>query len=153
MRNDLRKNDIHLDGIDTKLIELLYDNARTPMSELARSVSMTAPSVNERLKRLEESGVIAGYRVDIDPLALGYSLIAIVRMRQLPGKMHELEAQINLIPEIVECDKVTGDDCYIARLYLKNISELDPILDSISDLADTNTSIVKSTPMKRRLLV
>ncbi len=153
MRNDLRKSDIHLDGIDKRLIELLYDNARTPVSELARSVSMTAPSVNERLKRLEESGIIAGYRVDIDPLTLGYSLIAIVRMRQLPGKMHELEAQINSIPEIVECDKVTGDDCYIARLYLKNISELDPILDSISDLADTNTSIVKSTPVKRRLLV
>jgi Lrp/AsnC family leucine-responsive transcriptional regulator len=74
-------------------------------------------------------------------------------MRQLPGKMKELEAQINSIAEIVECDKVTGDDCYIARLYLKDISELDPILDSISELADTNTAIVKSTPVKRRLLV
>ena len=153
MRNDLRKYDIHLDGIDTKLIEILYDNARTPVSELARIVGMTAPSVNERLKRLEESGVISGYRVDINPVALGYSLMAIVRMRQLPGKMKALEAQINLIPEIVECDKVTGDDCYIARLYLKDISELDPILDSISELADTNTAIVKSTPIKRRLLV
>ncbi|MEP3348616.1 MAG: Lrp/AsnC family transcriptional regulator [Marinomonas sp.] len=153
MRNDFRKNEFHLDGIDTQLIKLLFDNARTPVSELARTVGMTAPSVNERLKRLEESGVIAGYRIDINPVALGYSLMAIVRMRQLPGKIHELEAQIQAIPEIVECDKVTGDDCYIARLYLKDIGELDPILDSISELADTNTAIVKSTPVKRRLLV
>ncbi|MFT4573942.1 Lrp/AsnC family transcriptional regulator [Marinomonas primoryensis] len=153
MRNDLKKEDAHLDGIDTRLIELLYDNARTPVTELARAVGMTAPSVNERLRRLEDSGVIAHYRVEVNPAALGYGLMAIVRMRQLPGKMKELEAQINSIAEIVECDKVTGDDCYIARLYLKDISELDPILDSISELADTNTAIVKSTPVKRRLLV
>jgi len=153
MRNDLKKEDIQLDGIDTHLIKLLYDNARIPVTELARAVGMKAPSVNERLKRLEESGVIAHYRVEVNPVVLGYGLMAIVRMRQLPGKMKELEAQINLIPEIVECDKVTGDDCYIARLYLKDISELDPILDSVAELADTNTSIVKSTPVKRRLLV
>ncbi len=83
--------------------------------------------------------MIAHYRVEVNPAALGYGLMAIVRMRQLPGKMKELEAQISSIAEIVECDKVTGDDCYIARLYLKDISELDPILDSISELADTNT--------------
>jgi Lrp/AsnC family leucine-responsive transcriptional regulator len=153
MRKSLRKNDIDLDATDTKLIRLLNDNSRTSVTELAREVGMTAPSVNERIKRLEENGVIVGYRVDINPAALGYGLMAIVRMRQLPGKMKELEAQINSIPEIVECDKVTGDDCYIARLYLKDISQLDPILDSISELADTNTAIVKSTPVKRRLLV
>jgi Lrp/AsnC family leucine-responsive transcriptional regulator len=153
MRNSLRKNEIDLDAIDTKLIRLLNENARTPVTELAREVGMTAPSVNERIKRLEENGVIVGYRVEINPIALGYDLMAIVRMRQLPGKMKALEAQINAIPEIVECDKVTGDDCYIVRLYLKDISELDPILDSISELADTNTAIVKSTPVKRRLLI
>ncbi|GAB3486954.1 Lrp/AsnC family transcriptional regulator [Marinomonas epiphytica] len=153
MRNNFRNNNITLDGIDTQLIRLLYDNARTPVSELARVVGMTAPSVNERLKRLEENGVIAGYKIEINPDALGYGLMAIVRMRQLPGKIHELEKQISAIPEIVECDKVTGEDCYIARLYLKDISELDPILDRVSELADTNTAIVKSTPVKRRLLI
>lgn len=153
MRNNLGKYEIHLDGTDVKLIELLYENARTPVAELARAVGMTAPSVNERLRRLEENGVIAGYRVDINPAALGYSLMAIVRMRQQPGKIKQLEALIASIPEFVECDKVTGDDCYIARLYLKDISELDPILDRVSELADTNTAIVKSTPVTRRLLV
>ena len=70
MRNDLQKENTRLDGIDTRLIELLYDNARTPVTELARVVGMTAPSVNERLKRLEESGVVANYRVEVEPKAL-----------------------------------------------------------------------------------
>ncbi|SBS26252.1 HTH-type transcriptional regulator LrpC [Marinomonas spartinae] len=153
MRNNLKKEKSILDGIDSKLIEQLYTNARTPVTELARAVGMTAPSVNERLKRLEESGVISGYRVEVNPVVLGYSLMAIVRMRQLPGKLKALEALIQSIPEFVECDKVTGDDCYIARLYLKDISQLDPILDQVSELADTNTAIVKSTPVKRRLLI
>ncbi|MBJ7555019.1 Lrp/AsnC family transcriptional regulator [Marinomonas spartinae] len=153
MRNNLKKEKTILDGIDSKLIEQLYTNARTPVTELARAVGMTAPSVNERLKRLEESGVISGYRVEVNPVVLGYSLMAIVRMRQLPGKLKALEALIQSIPEFVECDKVTGDDCYIARLYLKDISQLDPILDQVSELADTNTAIVKSTPVKRRLLI
>lgn len=153
MRNNLRKEEFALDGIDTKLIELLYANARTPVTDLARAVGMSAPSVNERLKRLEESGVIAGYRVEVNPKVLGYSLMAIVRMRQLPGKLKALEALISSIPKFVECDKVTGEDCYVARLYLKDISELDPILDRVSELADTNTAIVKSTPVTRRLLV
>ncbi|MCZ2721610.1 Lrp/AsnC family transcriptional regulator [Marinomonas sp. 15G1-11] len=153
MQNHLKKEIIHLDGIDSRLIELLYENARTPVTELSRAVGMTAPSVNERLKRLEEKGVIAGYRIEVNPTVLGYSLIAIVRMRPLPGKLKALEALIVSIPEFVECDKVTGEDCYIARLYLKDISDLDPILDRFSELADTNTAIVKSTPVKRRLLV
>ncbi|SBS40053.1 HTH-type transcriptional regulator LrpC [Marinomonas spartinae] len=153
MRNNLKKEKSILDGIDSKLIEELYTNTRTPVTELARAVGMTAPSVNERLKRLEESGVISGYRVEVNPVVLGYSLMAIVRMRQLPGKLKALEALIQSIPEFVECDKVTGDDCYIARLYLKDISQLDPILDQVSELADTNTAIVKSTPVKRRLLI
>ncbi len=153
MRNHLRNQEIQLDGTDRKLIELLYENARTPIAELARAVGMTAPSVNERLKRLEDNGVIDGYRIEVNPVALGYSLMSIVRMRQHPGKHKQLEALINSIPEFVECDKVTGDDCYIARLYLKNISDLDPILDRVAEIADTSTAIVKSTPIKRRLLV
>jgi len=153
MRNNLKNYETQLDGTDVKLIGLLYENARTPITELARAVGMTAPSVNERLKRLEESGVISGYRIDINPVALGYSLMAIVRMRQQPGKIKQLEALIESIPEFVECDKVTGDDCFVARLYLKDISDLDPILDRVAEVADTNTAIVKSTPVARRLLI
>jgi Lrp/AsnC family transcriptional regulator, leucine-responsive regulatory protein len=122
------------------------------ITDLAKAVGMSAPSVNERIKRLEENGVILGYRVAVDPVVIGYPLMAILRIRQHPGKARQLEALMASIPEFVECDKVTGEDCYIARLYLKDISQLDPITDEIAQFGDTNTAIVKSTPIKRRLL-
>lgn len=140
-----------LDDTDVLIITLLSKNARISVADLARQVGMSAPSVNERIKRLEESGVIAGYRVEIDPVALGYSLMALVRIRHRPGKLQELKALIEQMPEFVECDKVTGEDCFVARLYMRDISELDPILDRVSEIADTSTAIVKSTPVKRRL--
>jgi len=140
-----------LDEIDQALIALLADNARLPTAELARSVGLSAPSVAERLRRLEEDGVVKGYRVEIDPKALGYTLTAIVRIRPLPGQLHAVEKLLVESPEVVECDKVTGEDCYVARYLLRSIEELDPILERIAQRAQTSTSIVKTSPVKRRL--
>lgn len=151
MSFNLRNMEKPLDAVDIQLIDLLSQNARISVADLSRRVSMSAPSINERLKRLEESGVISGYRVEINPEALGYSLMALVRMRHHPGKLHNLEVLIQEMPEFVECDKVTGEDCFIARLYLRDISQLDPVLDRVAEIADTNTAIVKATPVKRRL--
>ncbi len=125
--------------------------ARSPVAELARQVGMSAPSVTERLRRLEEQGVITGYRVELDPAALGYGLTAIVRIRPLPGQLRKVEALIVAIEAFIECDKVTGDDCFVARLVLRSIAELDGILERITAYAETNTAIVKTSPIKRRL--
>lgn len=141
----------NIDDVDAQLIELLAKNARTPVSELSRIVGMSAPSVTERVRKLEDSGVISGFTVELDPTALGYHLVAIVRIRPLPGQLHIVERLIEEIPEFVECDKVTGDDCFFARLYLRDIEALDPVLDKITDRAETNTSIVKKTSVPRRL--
>ncbi|MCD0502391.1 Lrp/AsnC family transcriptional regulator [Bordetella petrii] len=151
MQNDLNiENDV-LDGIDRQLVQLLMANARTTAADLARQVGMSAPSVADRLRRLEESGVVRGYTLDVDPAALGYTLTAIVRIRPLPGQLHKVEKLIAGIGEFVECDKVTGDDCFVARLLLKSIAQLDGVLDRITEYAETNTAIVKSSPVRRRL--
>lgn len=149
-KNLRNKTDV-LDEVDQALIALLSDNARLPIAELARSVGLSAPSVAERLRRLEEDGVVKAYRVEIDPRALGYTLTAIVRIRPLPGQLHSIEKLLVESPEVVECDKVTGDDCYVARYLLRSIEELDPILERIAQRAQTSTSIVKTSPVKRRL--
>lgn len=149
-KNLRNKNDA-LDDIDQALIGLLSENARLPTAELARSVGLSAPSVAERLRRLEEDGVVKAYRVEIDPRALGYTLTAIVRIRPLPGQLHAVEKLLVESPEVVECDKVTGDDCYVARYLLRSIEELDPILERIAQRSQTSTSIVKTSPVKRRL--
>jgi Lrp/AsnC family transcriptional regulator, leucine-responsive regulatory protein len=149
-RNLKNRNDV-LDEIDQALIGLLSDNARLSHAELARSVGLSPPSVAERLRRLEEDGVVSAYTVELDPKALGYTLTAIVRIRPLPGQLHHVEKLLIESPEVIECDKVTGDDCFVARYLLRSIDELDPILERIAQRAQTSTSIVKASPIKRRL--
>ena len=139
-----------IDKIDRQIIEALQEDARMPLKELAARAGLSSPSVAERLRRLEERGVITGFRVEIDPAALGYLLQAIVRIRPLPGKLHIVQRMIEALPEFSECDKVTGDDCFIARLHVRSIEQLDTILDGIADKAETSTSIVKSQPIRRR---
>ncbi len=140
-----------LDDIDRALVEILVADARISLKKLAHRVELSSPSVSERLRRLEERGVIRAFTIDIDPVAIGYSLQAIVRIKPLPGKLSAVQNLIADIPEFSECDKVTGDDCFIARLYLRSIEQLDQILDRITDKAETNTAIVKANPIKRRL--
>ena len=141
-----------LDDVDKRILELLSNEGRMSVKDLAQHVGLSAPSTSERIKRLEERGVIRGFTVEIDPASIGFTLQAIIRVRPLPGKLHVVQQLIEAIPEISECDKVTGDDCFIARLHVRSIEELDTILDRIADKAETNTSIVKLQPVKRRLL-
>ncbi|MEJ8797294.1 Lrp/AsnC family transcriptional regulator [Trinickia caryophylli] len=144
-------NSAPLDAIDRALLRLLAEDGRAAVADLARAVGLSAPSTAERLRRLEAQGVIGRYTIDVNPRALGYMLQAIVRVRPLPGQLHLVEEAIRRIPEFVECDKVTGDDCFICRLYLRSIDELDEILSKVTDRAETSTAIVKATPIARRL--
>ncbi|AEK62688.1 Lrp/AsnC family transcriptional regulator [Collimonas fungivorans] len=139
-----------LNNVDQRILETLLKDARISLKELGQQVGLSSPSVSERLHRLEERGVIRGFTVDIDPQALGYQLQAIVRIRPLPGKLQIVQKLIEDTPEFCECDKVTGEDCYIARLFVRSIAELDQVIDRIADKAETNTAIVKAQPIKRR---
>jgi Lrp/AsnC family transcriptional regulator, leucine-responsive regulatory protein len=140
-----------LDDIDRRILEALAADARMSLKELAQAAGLSSPSAAERVRRLQERGVIKGFTIDVDPVALGYPLQAIVRIRPLPGQLHLVERLIEDTPEFVECDKVTGDDCFIARLVVTSMGDLDTILDRIVEKAETNTSMVKASPVKRRL--
>jgi len=144
-------NSDRIDETDQKLLDALAVNSGLSLKELAQAAGMSSPSAAERLRRLEERGIIRAFTIDIDPAALGYPLQAIVRIRPLPGQLHIVEKLIQEIPEFIECDKVTGDDCFIARLVVRSMGELDGILDKIAERAETNTSMIKSSPVKRRL--
>ncbi|AZC19361.1 Lrp/AsnC family transcriptional regulator [Pseudomonas sp. CMR5c] len=140
-----------LDAIDQTLISALMQDSRRSLKALGQISGLSAPSVAERLRRLEERGVISAYTLEVAPRFLGYQLQAIVRIRPLPGKLQEVERQILAIPEFTECDKVTGDDCFFARLQVRSMEQLDSLLDRLNQYAETNTSIVKKSPIKRRL--
>lgn len=140
-----------VDATDQRILEALSRNARMPLKELAEAAGLSSPSAAERLRRLEERGVVTGFSVGIDPASLGYPLQAIVRVRPLPGQLHIVQKLIQETPEIIECDKVTGDDCFFARLVVRSMGELDGILDRIAERAETSTSMIKATPVARRL--
>lgn len=140
-----------IDDVDRQIIDLLAENARLSLKELAARVNLSSPSASERLKRLEERGVIRAFTVDVNPQSFGYALQAIVRIRPLPAQMSRVQQMIEDIPQFTECDKVTGDDCLVARLHVRSIEEMDEIIDRIGDKAETNTAIVKAQTLKRRL--
>ena len=140
-----------MDNIDAQIIRILHSDAKTPLKELAAKVGLSSPSTSERVKRLEERGVIAGYTLRVNHSPIGYPLRAIVRVNPLPGQLQRVQKLIEDTPEIVECDKVTGEDCFVCKIYLKSIEQLDLILDRIAEYARTNSSIVKSSPVKKRL--
>ncbi|NVZ99407.1 Lrp/AsnC family transcriptional regulator [Pseudomonas gingeri] len=139
------------DAIDQLLLAALMEDSRRSLKALAQISGLSSPSVAERLRRLEERGVIKGYTVEVEPRSFGYLLQAIVRIRPLPGQLQVVERQIQAIPEFTECDKVTGDDCFIARLHVRDMEQLDTLLDRLNSHAETNTAIVKKSPIKRRL--
>ena len=139
------------DEIDQLLISALMQDSRSSLKTLASLSGLSSPSVAERIRKLQEREVIKGYTLEVDPKAFGYQLQAIIRIRPLPGQLQEVERQIQNIPQFTECDKVTGDDCFIARLHVRSIEQLDSLLDGLNAYAETNTAIIKKSPVKRRL--
>lgn len=147
----LRYKNGNLDGIDAELLAALAADARTSNAKLARLVGLSAPSVAERLRRLEEAGVIQGYGVRIDPAALGLPISAWLRVRPLPGKLQQVAEILRGLPEVVECDRITGEDCFLARAHVESVGDLERLIDAIIPYAMTNTSIIQSSPVERRL--
>lgn len=143
-------NDI-LDEIDRAILTCLTQDARVSLKVLSARVGLTSPSTAERVKRLEERGVIQGYGARVNLTALGYSLQALVRVRPLPGLLQKVDKYIQAMPECIESDKVTGEDCFVMRLVVRDIAQLDTLLDGLTEYAQCNTSVVKSSPVKRRL--
>jgi Lrp/AsnC family leucine-responsive transcriptional regulator len=139
-----------LDDTNLRLLAELQSEPRLPMTELGRRVGMSAPAVTERIRRLEETGVIRGYQLDIDPAALGLPLTAYIRVRPNAGYLPRVAELAQEIPEVVECHRITGEDCFIVKVHLPAMDQLDRILDRFLLLGTTTTSIVQSTPVPSR---
>jgi Lrp/AsnC family transcriptional regulator, leucine-responsive regulatory protein len=146
----LRNENADLDALDARILSALAADARTRIADLARLVGLSPPSVAERVRRLEEAGVIERYTLVIDPRAIGLTVAAWIRVRPMPGELKTVAEILRNLPEIVECDRVTGEDCFVARAHLKSIQDLERLIDEIIPHAMTTTSIIQSTLVKRR---
>jgi len=115
-------------------------------------VNLSAPAVAERLQRLEASGVITGYHATVDPAAIGYPLAAIVRIAPATRQLERIRELARETPEVVECHRITGEDCFFVKLHLRSIDDLEPILDRFTPYGRTTTSLIHSSPVESRPL-
>lgn len=149
---DLRSEGSGIDRIDAAIIRELCADARIPRAKLARRVGLSAPSVGERIRRLEDIGVITGYGAKIDPARLGYGLTVLIRARPLPGEMQNMVKAIRETPQIVSCERVSGDDCFVARAHVRSVAEMEAVIDRLVPFGATNSSVVQSAPVPARLV-
>lgn len=140
-----------LDALDTALLKELAADARLPLRELARRIGLSAPSTTERMRRLEEAGVIEGYTVRVNANALALPIGAYLRIRPLPGELARVAELLAAEPQVIECDRVTGDDCFIAKARVPDMAALEALINGLLPYAATNTAIVVSTPVAPRL--
>lgn len=141
-----------LDEVNVRLLGELHRDPRLSMSELGRRVGMSAPAVTERVQRLEREGVIVGFRMEVDPAALGMPVTAVVRIRPGPGQLPKVAQVAREMPQVTECHRTTGEDCFSLTLHGPSIGQLEDILDRFLMFGQTTTSIVVSTPVPARPL-
>jgi len=139
-----------IDAVNRRILEELQRGPRLTMSELGRRVGMSSPAVTERVRRLEETGVIRGYCLDLNPAALGLPIAAYIRIRPNPGQLPRIAGLAQQIPEIVECHRVTGEDCFILKVHIPAIDQLDRLLDGFLLYGSTITTIIQSSPVPLR---
>jgi Lrp/AsnC family leucine-responsive transcriptional regulator len=140
------------DSRNQKLLAALLKNPRASVSGLARRVGLSAPATRERLLRLEEAGVIKGWRVELDPKALGFPISILVRVRPMPGQLPKIARLAQSIAQVTECHRITGEDCFLIRAHLRSLDELDGLLDRFLAYGQTTTSIMQSSPVPPRAL-
>ncbi|MGZ4197644.1 MAG: Lrp/AsnC family transcriptional regulator [Solirubrobacteraceae bacterium] len=138
------------DATDLALLGELQSDARLSLAELGRRVGLSSPAVAERMQRLERDGVVRGYRVELDPAALGYGLSAVIRVRPAPRQLHKVADVARGAPEVVECHRITGEDCYLIKAHIRSMDHLEELLDELAPFGQTTTSIIQSSPVPLR---
>ena len=140
-----------IDDVNRALIEQLAAEPRASFAELGRRVGLSSPAVAERVGRLEEAGVIR-YRLDLDPEALGLPLTAWVRVRPAPRQLPKVAELARELPEVVLCDRVSGEDCFLLKVHVRSMSHLEELLDQFLSVGQTTSSFVVASPVPPRPL-
>jgi Lrp/AsnC family leucine-responsive transcriptional regulator len=148
--NNLQTDKSLLDALNVRLLNELTADPRLRTTELARRLGVSAPTVRERVARLEESGVIRGYRLEVDPAAVGLPVAAWVRLRPGPGQVPRIAELARRTPEVVECHRISGEDCFLMRVQVSAINALEDVLDKFLVHGQTTSSFIVSTPVPPR---
>ncbi|AVT36980.1 Lrp/AsnC family transcriptional regulator [Plantactinospora sp. BB1] len=139
-----------LDATDWRILAEIQRDGRASFAELARLVSMSPSAVTERVRRLEEAGVVAGYRAVLVPERIGLQILAFVRLRYPTGNYRPFHALLDSTPEIVEAHHVTGEDCFVLKVVARSMGHLEQVAGRIAGLGAVTTSVVYSSPLPGR---
>jgi Lrp/AsnC family leucine-responsive transcriptional regulator len=139
-----------MDQIGWKLLHELQLNGRLSYAELGRRVGLTTPAVVERVKRMEEAGIIVGYHADVDPMKIGMPITAFIRMSVVGDVFTKITAVVKNSPEVVECHRGTGADSFIMKVHVRSVEHLEGLIDRLTPYGTTSTSIVLSSPVEQR---
>jgi Lrp/AsnC family leucine-responsive transcriptional regulator len=139
-----------LDPTDIAIIETLQDDGRISVSELGRKVGLSQPATSERLKRLEERGIVEAYRAVIDPASVGLGMMAVIRLRTTHEHIKPCLKQFSEMPQIIEVLRLTGEDCFHLKVLVPSPADLEGIVDAIARYGSVTTAIVlRREPPKR----
>ena len=141
------------DAVDRALLAELQRDGRQSIAELARTVHMSNSAVAERIRRLEQAGVVSGYRAVVDPERLGYGILAFLRLRYPSSQYKPLHDLLADIPEVVEAHHVTGDDCFILKVVATSMRHLEQVSGRVGTLGSVTTSVSYSSPVPARGIV
>lgn len=149
-RNGTNAEEPFIDETNLRLLAELQADARLSLAELGRRVGLSSPAVAERLQRLEQEQVILGYHARLNPRKLGMSLTAVIRVRPTGRQLHQVGELAKKTPEVVDCRRITGDDCYIMTAHVRSVEHLEEVIDRFAAHGQTTTSIVQSAPVHSR---
>jgi len=141
-----------LDSTSWQLLEALQEDARLSYTELGQRVGLSAPAVAERVRKMEDAGIIRGYHAEIDRAKLGYPITAIIRMSTSGERCVHLGPSLQKIPEVLECSRVTGSDSFILTVMAASVEHLETLIDQLAIQGHLTTSMVLSTPVTRRTI-
>jgi Lrp/AsnC family transcriptional regulator, leucine-responsive regulatory protein len=139
-----------LDAVSWKILALLQADARRSYRQIGQTIGLSAPAVAERVRRLEDAGVITGYHAAVDPKQVGLAILAQIRIGGVGDRGAEFNALVTRTTEVLECYRVTGGDSYLLKVAVRSIEHLETLIDRFVPFGDLTTALVLSTPVARR---
>jgi Lrp/AsnC family leucine-responsive transcriptional regulator len=143
---------MNIDYLNLKILKCLQENARQSNAEIGRQVGISSPAVSERIKKMEDLGVIQGYGTLVSPFEIGYQLKAIITLRAFMGKLKPFLEKVKTYDEVVNCYRITGDENFVMEVVLKNQKHLEQFIDQLIAYGETKTQIVLSHVVKQKEL-
>lgn len=137
-----------MDALNWKILKCLQENARQSNAEIGRIVGISSPAISERIKKMEDVGIINGYKTIVSPYEVGYQLKAFITIRAFMGKLMPFLAKVKTFEEVLNCYRITGNENIVMEVMLKNQKHLEQFIDQLISYGETKTQIILSNVIK-----